>query len=77
MIFICSITAQFSKTQQNNEIDVIVAKKRLFLNFVKKLCKIKVKKRKLNNFITAIIVTEYAYINRILNMPRVLNMPKF
>ena len=60
MSFICSIIAQFSKTQQSIEIDVIVAKKHLFLNFVKKLCKIKVKKRKLNDFITAIIVIEYS-----------------
>ena len=54
----------------SNEIDVIVVKKHDFLNFIEKCVRLEKKERQQN-------MPECVYINRIFNMPRILNMQKF
>ena len=63
--------ACLSQTQSSIETDVIVVKKTCLFKFVEKYVRWKWKKeRKVN-------MPECTYTNRILNIPQVLNMPKF
>ena len=72
----------FKKTQPSIEIDVIVVKKHIFLNFFEKYIRLKWKK-KVNVILSLLNMPDYAYINRIdmyasdPKYAKILNMAKF